>query len=151
MKCPRCNVDLKPSDVGEYGFTIIDVCPKCGGAWFDKGEVDRLDESIWTDVEKVDFDKVTYSFQNLICPKCNNELEPLSPKNAKGLIFDRCSLCEGFWLDKGELDGMRKIAAMADVKIGDEMIPLERPHGWSWLRWSIFCFKDYYLKKNKSI
>ena len=31
MKCPRYKADLKASDLGEYGFVIIDVCQNCQG------------------------------------------------------------------------------------------------------------------------
>ncbi len=144
MKCPRCDVDLKSTDLGEYGFVIIDVCPDCRGAWFDKGELDRLDESIWTDVEKLDFETAANQRSALECPRCGGDTEPLSPHDAGELVVDRCTSCEGFWLDKGELDKMKEVAAEKDNETLKNMILLQRPPGWSWLRWSIYCLREYY-------
>jgi len=146
MKCSLCKVDLESSDLGEYGFVIIEVCPSCQGAWFDKGELDRLDESVWTDAEKLEFHDVETHHKKAKCPKCDVDLEPLSPKDAKEVIVDRCPSCQGFWLDNGELDRMREVTAEIDSEITKEMPILKRPSDWSYLRWSIFCFKEYYSK-----
>ncbi len=42
MKCPKCGADLK--EVAREHI-IIDVCPECGGTWFDAGEVELLREA----------------------------------------------------------------------------------------------------------
>ena len=150
MNCPICkNVDLKSSDFGEYGFIIVDICPNCQGAWFDKGEHGRLDESVWTDVEKVEFHKVSPDHKNAKCPKCLVDFEHLSPNDAKEeFIVDRCPSCEGFWLDKGELDKMKEVADIVDSETKENMVILRRPDDWSWLRWAIYLFKDCYFKKH---
>ena len=147
MQCPRCNDELKASDLGEYGFVIIDVCPKCEGAWFDKGELDRLDDSIWTNGEEVNFNDVSDSHKNLKCPKCQIEMNPQSPNDAKEVVIDRCSDCNGFWLDKGELDQMRDVAGYEDVEKADKVVYAKRPPGCSRLKWAIRCFEDCYFKK----
>ena len=146
MQCPKCKIDLKASDLEEYGFVIIDVCPICDGAWFDKGELDRLDESIWTDVEKIEFHNVESVHKDIKCPKCDTKLEPLNPKDLKELIIDRCPSCQGFWLDKGELDQMKDVAAKVDSEIKKDMHITQKPDDWSSLRWSIYCFKECYFK-----
>lgn len=33
--CPRCSVAMRPET---RQFAVIDVCPECGGAFFDRGE-----------------------------------------------------------------------------------------------------------------
>jgi uncharacterized protein len=40
------------------------------------------------------------------CPKCGMELIEIDYKNIK---IDKCSECEGIWLDAGELDAVSKI------------------------------------------
>jgi len=40
------------------------------------------------------------------CPKCGMELIEIDYKNIK---IDKCSECEGIWLDAGELDAISKI------------------------------------------
>ena len=147
MNCPRCTGNLKSTDFGEYGLAIIDVCPDCQGSWFDSGELDRLDDSVWTDVENIDFSDVEESHKNIPCPKCDVNLEPLSPMDAKDLIVDRCPSCQGFWLDKGELDRMKDVAAVVDSEIAKNMKYFQPPPDWSGLRWFIYCFKECYSKK----
>lgn len=39
MRCPRCDGNLKESQV--EGVTI-DTCEKCGGVWLDSGELEQL-------------------------------------------------------------------------------------------------------------
>jgi uncharacterized protein len=38
------------------------------------------------------------------CPKCGMQLEAIA---AAGVHVDKCSGCEGIWLDKGELEVIR--------------------------------------------
>jgi len=37
--CPICGVELRPRAVYEIE---VDSCPKCGGAWLDGGELQKL-------------------------------------------------------------------------------------------------------------
>lgn len=37
IKCPKCLVDMIKQTNGKY---IIDLCPKCGGIFLDKDEID---------------------------------------------------------------------------------------------------------------
>lgn len=39
IKCPRCQVDMKKMSNGKY---VIDKCPKCGGLFLDKGEIQNI-------------------------------------------------------------------------------------------------------------
>jgi Zn-finger nucleic acid-binding protein len=45
------------------------------------------------------------------CPKCGNTLEEIDHQS---VMLDRCVVCDGIWLDKGELellaDGNAKIS-----------------------------------------
>lgn len=150
MKCPKCNADLKASDLGEYGFVILDICPGCQGAWFDKGELDRLDDSVWQDAEELAFSDVSDSHQGLKCPKCTAQLRPLVPMDDKELVLDRCPNCQGFWLDSGELERVRALTLKLDSDLVSKAKPLKRPDNWSWLRWSVYCFKEYYFPSRSS-
>ena len=148
MHCPRCDVELKKTDLGEYGFIVLDVCHECEGAWFDKGELDRLDDSVWTNVEEVDFEEVSDSHKNLSCPKCQEDMVPLMPSDAREVVIDRCQNCNGFWLDKNELEQMRMVATKEDREVADTMVCTKRPPDVSWLKWTIQCFKDCYMKRS---
>ncbi len=144
MKCPRCDAKLKPSDPGQYGFVTIDICPSCEGTWFDKGELDRLDESVWVNVEEeTNFREAENNHKDLECPKCNANLQALSPNDASEIVVDRCPSCEGFWLDNGELQNMRDVADKMHVEIWKNKTHWTRPPGWSHLRYIIYCYKTF--------
>ena len=52
---------------------------------------------------------------------------PLSPIDAKDLAVDRCPLCEGFWLDSGELEKMQDVADILDQQGSLDVIYDQRP------------------------
>jgi len=50
------------------------------------------------------------------CPKCG---VPLIEINYKGIAVDKCSSCEGVWLDAGELEAVSQLEkGMADKWFG---------------------------------
>ena len=142
MQCPVCNVAFEVVDLGKYHFISVDVCPKCQGYWFEKGQLNYLDERIYTDIEKIDFHSHDSKDRILKCPNCNDILESLTPKDNKELVIDHCPTCLGFWLDNGELDHIKKHAAKIDP-ITKDFEMLERPSDWSLLRWSLYYFKNF--------
>ena len=146
MQCPVCRVDLKQSDLGQFGFVVLDVCPQCGGAWFDKGDLDRLDESIWVNVEEQAFDAVEGDHKEAVCPKCRVSLRPVSPIDEKTLIVDRCPSCDGFWLDGGELAAVQNVADELRSELTENIEWIHQPLGWSSLRWAAHCFRQCYSK-----
>jgi hypothetical protein len=46
------------------------------------------------------------SLHHMKCPKCGMELIEIEYKNIK---VDKCSACEGVWLDPGELEAVSKL------------------------------------------
>lgn len=143
MQCPKCSVALRQTDLGEYGFVILDTCAKCKGAWFDQGELNRLDESVWTNMEEHTFHEVEGDHHAAVCPKCNVPLTPLSPADAQDLIVDRCSSCNGFWLDGGELDRIIDIANRVDAELERTSTVYQRPADWSLLKWMVYKYKTF--------
>ncbi len=140
MHCPRCSVKLHEVGMGATSKVKLDVCPRCHGLWLDKGELDRMDESIWANVEEHPFHVSEDDHKQTSCPKCTIDLNPVSPADFGDVIVDRCPTCEGFWLDHGELDRMRDVATAIDsgtsAPSGDQ-----KPAGWSDLRWRIYLLK----------
>ena len=39
MRCPKCRADMEQVD---YEGTEVDRCSRCGGMWFDAGELEVL-------------------------------------------------------------------------------------------------------------
>jgi Zn-finger nucleic acid-binding protein len=47
MNCPRCNIQLIPEKIRDAKFSVdADTCPQCGGTWFNKGELLKLDKIV---------------------------------------------------------------------------------------------------------
>ena len=97
--CPKCS--FTPLVRKTVGFDL-DECPKCGGRWYDLGE---LSKSV----------RATKKFQDAVAkgplkPKPGVAICPVCHKNMinAGLVHellrvDLCPSCKGIWLDKNEL------------------------------------------------
>jgi Zn-finger nucleic acid-binding protein len=136
VKCPKCRVELETKTGAEQGFEVLDVCPSCNGAWFDKGELDALDDSVLTNVEELAFEPASIGDTRYSCPRCGGDMEPLIPEEDRHLVIDRCPRCEGFWLDPGELDALREISLRLDE---DRIEPLGPRSDRSWLEWLAYA------------
>lgn len=112
MNCPRCKTDLTTQIINERLSQFeIDVCLQCDGIWFDKNElqqIENLSQPVLVEWRKIpsEYDQLTALF----CPSCNGN--PLMkkaehPRDEK-VIFDYCESCEGIWLDGGELEAIQK-------------------------------------------
>lgn len=77
----------------------LDVCPGCAGIWFDLGE---LEEILGTKAPSARDPGLT----TRKCPRCAFRLKPY--RMAKGVEVDKCTGCEGVYLDAGELELLRR-------------------------------------------
>ena len=94
--------------VANYGQPLfLDQCDTCGGIWFDESELYRARQG---EAEKVDLID-TYILTNSTpvvnpvhcCPKDGAQLVRFSDQNfPQGIIVERCPMCDGFWLNRGE-------------------------------------------------
>lgn len=111
MKCPACNTVMEEVTVADI---TVDVCKKgCGGIWFDRFELQKVDEPHESAGEsllqiaaegKVALDPS----QRRMCPKCEGIVlmrHFFSVK--KEVVVDECPSCGGYWLDFGELGSIR--------------------------------------------
>jgi len=113
VNCPRDETELR--EVAVEG-TTIDICPKCDGKWLDQGELERLVlanmpagvtpasvESAMTAAERPTFFDTTGGDPELTCPRCRVIMQKVQFQSGDAaLTADRCSSCQGFWLDTGE-------------------------------------------------
>jgi uncharacterized protein len=111
MKCPACGNNLE--EVAIEG-TRFDICKNgCGGIWFDRFELKKVDEPQEGAgkklIELCDGANVKVDHQTRRhCPKCENIVMMrhfFSVK--KDVEVDECPNCAGFWLDYGELGKIR--------------------------------------------
>jgi Zn-finger nucleic acid-binding protein len=79
-------------EIDHHGETEVDLCPDCGGLWLDAGELEQIvGMPVAPEVAGAQYRK---------CPHC---LRPMKRVVLGGVHLERCALCEGFFLDAGEL------------------------------------------------
>lgn len=111
MNCPACKNIMKEITVEDI---TVDICQNgCGGIWFDRFELKKVDEPQESAGEKI-LDlcndpsiEVDHSLR-LHCPKCENMIMMRHFFSVKREAeVDECPNCAGFWLDFGELGKIR--------------------------------------------
>ncbi len=126
MKCPACECKMEEVVVEDIA---VDVCKQgCGGLWFDKFELQKVDEPHESAGESLlqismEGSAATDHSQRRKCPKCEDIILMRHFFSVKKEVeVDECPSCGGFWLDYGELgrirsqyatDEERKMAARA--------------------------------------
>lgn len=116
MNCPVCNKKLKTIT---YQNQEIDICLKCGGIWFDKGELIKVVNNLLSKNE-VDIQTVKETYRNKIispdkvkqlirkCPRCNVDMQLYNYSYDSNIILDKCPNCNGIWTDEGEMQAVAK-------------------------------------------
>jgi Zn-finger nucleic acid-binding protein len=125
--CPVClGVTMEKVRIGESAPVEVDHCRRCGGVWFEYGEVSRLrahpSDALWSQIARRGEEAVTpchdchapFARSLEACPACGcgNVLDcpscdrPMHRESRAGLHLDVCRACRGAWFDHGELDGI---------------------------------------------
>lgn len=111
MKCPVCSVELSPYS---YGCQTIDICPQCGGIWFDSTELSAVaKDMIQKDV--VQDQEAAAAFQSgsepangeelkKFCPRCGILTEVFNYCYDSNVFLNKCPSCHGLWADREELE-----------------------------------------------
>ena len=122
LKCPKDGTALalrSKANVCEFGQKDYDFheCPSCKGIWISRHVLQRMlsdhalqKASSLSTFHKQLSDERVFEIQedlkgNLWCPSDGERLFVL---HHKGVELDLCGSCCGMWLDKGELDKVRK-------------------------------------------
>lgn len=112
MNCPACGSPMTPMTVGKV---TVDVCRDgCGGLWFDRFELETVDEPTESAGEalleaprtpRVAVDRT----QRLRCPKDAGVVMMRHLWSVKRQVtIDECPRCAGVFLDPGELAQIRR-------------------------------------------
>jgi Zn-finger nucleic acid-binding protein len=139
--CPVClGVRLDKTRVGPRGELILDSCRRCGGIWFELGEVQRLKRhrphALW---DRVQLRHDTFRMQchgchapmdrnapscpacdwrnTIDCPVCARAMES---QVHEGLRLDVCRACKGVWFDHVELTAIWSLTLGATRRVGSE-------------------------------
>ena len=87
---------------------VLDQCLRCGGIWCDRWELFPVTAEEAERLDAIDEKKVVADVPAPQtpgrCPRCGIDLkpfhDPLLPPDAR---IERCRVCEGMWLNRGEL------------------------------------------------
>ena len=129
MKCPRCKSSLKTI---EYEGIRIETCGTCEGEWLDADELGhivqarevRFDENERRAIAaatKITGVKLEDVDDDLICPKCSGQTDPINYGGDSGIIIERCTGCGGFWLDGGELEKIQMMVEGWEDGLDDDL------------------------------
>ena len=138
LPCPVClGVTMRKTRLTGRGQDLtLDACPRCGGIWFELGEVQRLrahpPDALWKlvqqrhqphrgpchhcqaiidrNAEKCD---ACGEINRIECPSCQREMDV---QTHEGLRLDTCARCRGVWFDHVELEAVWKLALTASRK-----------------------------------
>ncbi|WP_425401079.1 zf-TFIIB domain-containing protein [Aeoliella sp.] len=111
MKCPRDGAELATVRIDGVE---LDKCHHCDGLWFDQGELDRVRNLDFTDVEE----RLEQKYGNpdvaagkvngyMRCPRCTDgRLQEFTYTYGNRVRIDRCNECLGVWVDDNELDAI---------------------------------------------
>ncbi len=113
MNCPTCNSKLSKVSIEKIQ---LDVCKEgCGGIWFDRFELQKMDEpheftdNNLMDILSIESPTVYDQSPKRICPKCTDIVMMKHFFSVKREVeVDHCPKCAGYWLDEGELFKIRK-------------------------------------------
>jgi membrane associated rhomboid family serine protease len=109
----RCPVDGNDLERVAFQGIEVDLCKKCGGIWFDQGELDdvmreamaqpqsvaRLDPQAGAPIKQTPHREPT-------CPRCQKAMVPEIFGRVSNIELDRCPQCSGQWADGGELSAL---------------------------------------------
>ncbi len=117
MHCPVCRIGL---DRLSCDGIEVDSCPECQGIWFNAGDLKPYIDGILAKDESIPHDSAELhrsivALRDLSesvrpCPHCNVGMKKFNYAADSNIIIDKCSDCEGLWVDKKEI---RELAIFA--------------------------------------
>jgi Zn-finger nucleic acid-binding protein len=131
--CPVClGVRLDQRRIGRHGAVVLDHCSRCGGVWFEKGEVQTLRQLRPRDLLAHVAPRASVhhmrcrgcdgvvSREAAACPACGQTVRldcpscdrPLETRDYQGVRLDFCGRCHGVWFDQHELKDLWRLSAL---------------------------------------
>ncbi len=91
---------------------IYDACPKCGGLWFDQGELGKIRAAAIDSLESLEQahqPSTPLPPNPVVIKACPNDLMTLTTyryANEPDIDLDHCASCGGIWVEEAELGKM---------------------------------------------
>lgn len=112
MNCPRCNKSTASEIIRDVKVSLeVDKCTSCGGIWFDKGELAKIDKLVEPTLYEIrTIPNKKEQLKALYCPSCGNHplMEKAEHSRDNKVLMDYCPQCKGIWLDKNELEAIQR-------------------------------------------
>jgi len=110
MNCPACGDTLH--ELSLAGLALDACSGGCGGIWFDRGELQKVDEEGETEGEAIEripaVDLTEVLKGRYACPRCEGTAMMRHFTSVLHEVeVDECPGCGGYWLDAGELARIR--------------------------------------------
>ena len=122
--CPDCIAPMRQQSCYDI---LLDTCDRCGGIWFDEGEMGRLmrcERAALLDVDEQVIPEIKRKEGHVsrrACPDCLVPLERYLYQHSSPIELDACPRCNGVWVDDREL---AKIQSWLDT---DRTVLLDSP------------------------
>jgi uncharacterized protein len=100
LACPNDGTALKTITIEKVP---VDQCPRCGGYWLQRGELELLGEHHGAHVEPITVGDVAILDSLRKCPQDGAQLRQHEFAEHSSVTIDQCPTCQGIWLDKTEL------------------------------------------------
>ncbi len=121
LRCPRDHSVMEETHKND---SFIDLCGKCGGMFFDQGEMFgacgiKADPSYWDRPETGGVMRDS----TIHCSRCDGHMLAQDVKQGGVHVeIDRCSHCGGIWLDQGEIEKIIEIGEMMKPAVEAERL-----------------------------
>src|SRR6185437_3702010 len=103
MQCPALACGGKLVAERAHGITI-DRCDRCSGVWFDAEELDRWLATFYADAAgPVEHRMPRRGYGGHPCPRCHDMMDAAGWTD---LVFDRCPLCHGLFVQSRKLTSL---------------------------------------------
>jgi len=112
MQCPKCERPTLEKREVEGTDVHIDACSKCGGLWFDAGELDLTLGDLAVRGLTVPTGSESSTRR---CPRCGKPMSAFEYPQTYARI-EMCGKCKGVWLDADEYE---EIAVVRDKRRRD--------------------------------
>lgn len=101
-RCPRC-LDI-PLYIEKIFSTHVDSCMRCGGIFFDSGELETIAKNSLGGEDAPGLDQLSMSKgrSELSCSACSAPME-IYDLVGYDIQIDKCTVCQSIWLDQHEL------------------------------------------------